>query len=190
MRNKSSNKRPRSSSLYVLQKREPKSQVINYGTAPGVVGALTHVTAIAQGDGLADRSGDKINVEKVVFRVNIISTATNNTRYILFRDKMNFNITPTRADVLASASVSSALSSLNFIQQGRYKILMDKTVSSSVNGDLAHYICYTSKVNAPCFYYGAAANQFANGSIWLLVISDAAAASGHDVNIQTIYSDF
>jgi len=172
-----------------MLRREPKAAVIPYSTAPTTTGAVVHVSAIAQGDGLGDRSGDQVYVERIHFAVNVLATASQNIRYILFRDKFNQGTTPAVTDVLTTASVASPFSSLAQIQQKRFQILLDKVMSFSVAGSLAGYARCTLNVNQPTYFTGSATTTKAAGSIYLLVISDVASGA-HDVEMQLVYSDY
>jgi hypothetical protein len=184
------NGRSAGSTAGFVYRREPKSAVVPYNTAPTVAGAVAHITVIAQGDGLADRSGDKIFIERVNLMVNSLASASNNTRYIVFRDKFNLGTTPGVTDVLASAVVASPYSSLNVVQQKRFRILCDFVISGSVNGRTATTVRKTMLVNQPTFFTGAASTTKASGSLYLLVVTDAATSSNHDVEMQLVYSDF
>lgn len=171
-------------------RREPKSAVVAYATAPALAGAVTHISVIAQGDGLSDRSGDKIFIEKVNLMVNSLSTASNNTRYVLVRDNFNLGTTPAYTDVFTSAFVASPYSSLNVVQQKRFRVLCDFVISGSVAGNSATTVRRTINVNQPCFFSGAASTTKAVGSLYLCVITDVATSVAHDVEMQVIYSDY
>jgi len=170
--------------------REPKSAVVPYNTVPTAAGAVAHISVIAQGDGLADRSGDKIFVERINLMVNSISSASNNTRYIVFRDKFNQGTTPGVTDLLTTAVVASPYSSLNVVQQKRFRILCDFIISGSTNGKAASVVRKNMVVNQPTYFTGAASTTKASGSLYLLVITDTATTSAHDVEMQIVYSDF
>jgi hypothetical protein len=173
-----------------MLRREPKSAVVPYNTAPTVAGAVAHITVIAQGDGLADRSGDKIFIERVNLAVNSISSATNNTRYVVVRDNFNLGTTPAYTDVFSTAVVSSPFSSLNVVQQKRFRVLCDFVINGSVNGKAASFVKRSFPVNAPCYFSGAASTTKSSGSLYLLVVTDTATSSVHDVEMQIVYSDF
>jgi len=174
----------------LLFRREPKSAVVPYNTVPTTAGVVTHITVIAQGDGLADRSGDKIFIERVNLAVNSISSASNNTRYVVVRDNFNLGTTPSYTDVFATAVVASPYSSLNVVQQKRFRILCDFVINGSTNGKAASFVRKTMIVNQPCFFTGAASTTKAAGSLYLLVVTDNATTSAHDVEMQIIYSDY
>jgi len=171
-------------------RREPKSAVVPYNTAPTVAGAVAHISVIAQGDGLADRSGDKIFIERVNLMVNSLSAASNNTRYVLVRDNFNLGTTPSYTDVFTTAVVSSPYSSINVVQQKRFRVLCDFIISGSVNGRVATTVRRTINVNQPCYFSGAASTTKAAGSLYLCVVTDTATSSAHDVEMQIVYSDY
>jgi hypothetical protein len=174
----------------MVLRREPKSAVVPYNTQPTTAGSVAHVTVIAQGDGLADRSGDKIFIERVNLMVNTLSTLTNNTRYVLVRDAFNLGTTPSYTDVFATAVVASPYSSLNVVQQKRFRVLCDFVISGSAAGVAASTVRRNIIVNQPCYFTGAASTTKAAGSLYLCVVTDAATSSNHDVEMQIIYSDY
>jgi DNA polymerase III psi subunit len=190
MKNNNRSRKGRRSQGGFMHRREPKEFVGNVGGGPATAGAISHVSAIAQGDGLGDRSGDKIFIERIKFSVNFLASATSNARIILFVDKHNTNTAPVVTDVLTSATVSALYNPLTITQQKRFRILMDKYFNFSLNGTLAATCQKNIKVNSPAYYGGAAATTFAAGTVWMLTIADVASASAYDIKTGVIYSDF
>lgn len=180
----------RGRTAYITLRREPKSVVVPYTTQPTTAGTVAHVTVIAQGDGLADRSGDKIFIEKVNLMVNSLSTISNNTRYVLVRDAFNLGTTPAYSDIFVTAVVASPFSSLNVVQQKRFRVLCDFVISGSTSGTAATTIRRSINVNQPCYFTSSATTAKAAGSLYLCVVTDAATSSNHDVEMQIIYSDY
>lgn len=177
--------------LDMLARREPLGVVIGYGTAPTTAGVVVNLTQIAQGDALNTRSGDKVWVEQVRLRCNILATATSNWRYIVFRDRFGIGTTPAVTDVLTAANVAAHHSTINVIQQKRFTILLDKTISFSAAGKLSDVWRKNITVNQPTYYDGASATtNKASGQIYLLLIADVATPGNHDFESQIIYSDF
>jgi hypothetical protein len=150
---------------------------------------VVNTTAVVQGDDLADRTGRKIFIESLRFRVNQLATATNNTRFMLVRDRFNLGTIPGVTDILTSASVGAAYQSDNVIVQKRFQILMDVTKSYSLNGTLAGIADRYIKVQLPAFFSGAASTDEGSGLILLLVITDVATSSAIDCKVQTVYID-
>lgn len=175
----------------LLSRREPLAAVLNYTTGPTTAGALVTLTQVAQGTGLNTRSGDKIFVECVNVSCTILATATSNWRYIVVRDRFNTGSAPSVIDIITNAAVSAPLSSINVVQQKRFTILLDKTLSFSTAGQLSHTFRHKLSVNQPTYYTGstALANP-SSGQIYLLLISDVATPGTHDFNAQLVYSDF
>ncbi len=180
-----------SKALHIISQREPYGVVVAYSTVPTTSGAIANLTQIPQGDSLNTRAGDKVLVEKINVRCNILATATSNWRYIVFRDRFNTGTTPVVGDVLANPTVASPYSTINVIQQKRFTILMDKVMSFSSAGSLSGTFKRILNVNQPTYYSGSSAtvNQAA-GQIYLLVVSDVATAGAHAFEAQTIYHDF
>jgi len=189
MRKSKRSKQPKRYNV-VLLRREPKSLAGSSNTVATTSGVITHISAIAQGDGIGDRSGDKIFIEHVEFGVNMLATATNNTRFVLLQDKFNLGTAPAVSDIFTSAGVAALFNSLYVTQQKRFKILMDKTLSFSSAGELARTFKYTAKVGSPCYYTGSASTTQGSGSIWLLHISDVATAATLDIRTKVVYSDY
>ena len=118
------------------------------------------------------------------------ASASNNTRYVLVRDALNLGTTPSYTDVFTTAVVASPFSSLNVVQQKRFRVLCDFIISGSAAGVAASTVRRNIAVNQPCYFTGAASTTKAAGSLYLLVVTDAATSSNHDVEMQIIYSDY
>jgi hypothetical protein len=189
MKNNNRSRKGRRSQGAYLHRREPKGYFSTVNGGPVLAGSVSHVSAIAQGDGLGNRSGDKVYIEHVKFGVNFLATGTNNTRIILFTDKHNSNTTPVVSDILISPAVSALYNPLTITQQKRFRILMDKCFSFSINGTQAATHYKTIKVNAPAYFLGSAATTFAAGTVWMLTITDVASVCAYDIETGVIYSD-
>lgn len=168
---------------------EHKVITSNTGTVPTTAGYVVNTTVVGEGDDLADRSGRKIYIESLHMRLNQLATATNNTRFILVRDKFNLGAVPAVLDIITSASVGAPYHQDNVITQKRFKVLLDVTKSYSLNGTLAGVVDRRVKVNLPAFWSGAASTDEGSGLIWLLVITDVATSSGIDLKVQTVFTD-
>jgi prephenate dehydratase len=173
----------------LLNSIEHKVVTSTTSTVPTTAGYVVNTTAVVQGDDLADRTGRKIFIESLRFRVNQLATATNNTRFMLVRDRFNLGTIPGVTDILTSASVGAAYQSDNVIVQKRFQILMDVTKSYSLNGTLAGIADRYIKVQLPAFFSGAASTDEGSGLILLLVITDVATSSAIDCKVQTVYID-
>jgi len=175
--------------MMASQRREVKSLVVPFNTAPTTAGAVAHLTVIAQGDGLADRIGDVVFIQRMNLIVNSLSTLSNNTRYVVVRDNFNLGTTPSYTDIFTTAVVASPYSSLAVVQQKRFRILCDFVISASLNGNAANVVRKSFPVNQPCYFTGAASTTKAAGSLYLCVITDVATSATHDVEMQILYSD-
>lgn len=174
-----------------LRRAEPNTFSTAYGTQPTTAGAVSQLSGIAQGDGLGDRTGDKIWVRYIEFGFNQLSSGTNNTRFLIVRDDSPEGGTPSVTDILTSAVVSSPFQSLNVTQMRRFRILFDKTTSSSQNGNLAHAMKPKKiMINQPTYFSGSAAGNKGRGTLYFLVITDVATSSNIDARFKLVYNDF
>jgi hypothetical protein len=188
-RNKASVKSKSKATGHMLRAIEHKVVTSTTSTVPTVAGYVVNTTVIAQGDDLADRSGRKVFIEKLHLRLNQLATATNNTRFMLVRDRFNLGTIPGVTDILSSASVGAPYHQDNVVLQKRFKILMDVTKSYSTNGQLAGIVDRSRTVNLPVFFSGAASTDEGSGLILLLVITDVATSSAIDLKVQTLFMD-
>lgn len=95
----------------------------------------THITAIAQGDTAATRTGNSILLRNIYLRgiaeINAAVTATTRITFALVKDKQQHSDTsPTVADVFTSNTNPESMLNLNNV--GRFKVIWRKTINLSI----------------------------------------------------------
>lgn len=140
-------------------------------------GDIQFLSGIAQGDTDITRSGNKVLLKDILFRVNINSnSATQNTtvRMILFVDKECDGANPTVAQLLTSAS---PLSPLNMDFSKRFVIISDKLMSFSNTGQQERTFKIYKTLNFHALFDGnlVTVADAKENHIFALFISDTAA---------------
>jgi len=125
--------------------------------ATGVVGSLN---ALAQGDEVSQRTGTVIQpVSLDVMMESYVGAYTDAVRYIIFYDTKFTGTDPTTNMVLATDFIGANYNFINVIQNKRFHILMDETVSLNGNGvgfDIRHKVIK----NIPkCYYSGTSSSK-------------------------------
>lgn len=145
------------------------------GTIPDS-GGVTHISAIAQGDGDGARTGNSIFVRSInwkgqVFR-STLGNAAQTVRVIVFMDTQQVtDSAPGVTDVLQSATVYSHL---NVNALGRFKILTNRLFCLSSTGDLVKPFQINLPMRHHVRYNGSASTDIQRGGLYVLVISDQA----------------
>jgi hypothetical protein len=158
---------------------------------PATTGTIYYMSAVSQDDTRSGRTGERITVEYIEWRWNIIATLTSNYRMVIFRDMFNQQVAPAVSDVLQTASVSSSYSYANYVNNKRFKILFDRCTSQSAVGDLSN----TGSMRIPCRFInlfngtGSTVASAAQGVIFLLVITDTAASGTLNTYYRMVFSD-
>jgi len=177
----------------VLGVTEPKvysTQTSGNITATG--GSLFNFTnGIVEGDDINMRSGTKIEVRSISFRIRGIATASNvSIRFVLFSDMMNTGTFPTTAQILPTAGIMSHYSDVRQKQQHRYRILHDEMLDCSSGGPAIKHSFIELSRNFPIYYNGptAVAASEGKGAVSLLVIADTNLGN-FDYDFQIVYND-
>lgn len=133
---------------------------------------ITHLSTIAQGDGVTNREGNTVKLLSIQLRASYVTTdATNIFRVILFRWKDRS--TPTAAQVLNSSS--NPLSTLNNNTSKMYHILYDKLIATDTYNPIRvtkKFLNYQKRPYTISFE-GSGASDYSEGNIWMLVLSDS-----------------
>jgi len=134
---------------------------------------ITHITAIAQGDGINQRTGNSILVNYIYMRTQIVLNASATTsmfRLLLIRDLQQVGDTaPALLDVLTTADCNSFLNANNV---GRFKILHDCVYSLDNAQRKQLFFKKYIKLNQHVRYNGSASSDIQKGGIYLMVLSD------------------
>lgn len=155
------------------------SQVIaSYAT--GATGTVTPLTqGLLVGDTISGRTGIVIKPLVLELNLSIIAPSTMTeaifTRIIIFQDMQNTGVTPTVANVLDGGTPTSTYT-VQPAQQGRFKILMDRTFSTTPTAENAAVMKeFRFKLKGLIYYNGDtnAAGSNGPGSLWMLNISNS-----------------
>lgn len=156
-------------------------------TATGAIdynGSIDLLSGIAQGNDDDGRSGDSILVRSDNFKLEWAVNATagiTTARTIIFYDNKNIGTAPTVSQILQSVgSVFSVHSPLNRDSNGRFKILMDKTVTLNINGQASKNINKFLKLYFHQKFTGPNTTDISDKALYMLNICDQA------VNTPTI----
>lgn len=93
-------------------------------------GTISNLSLIAQGDDIANRSGDVINMHDIDLRMIFFQgtpAASASIRIILFTDGMGSGATVGVSELLLTANITSPYNPVN-AQRHRFKILRDETI--------------------------------------------------------------
>lgn len=132
-----SSRRSNYSSGYGYGVRSGELKVIDSGTTAITVantGGFTLMNGLSLGTDISNRVGRKIQIKSILSRLTTFplttaSTATGDiARVIIFQDMQSNGAAPSNTDLLQAASYASPL---NLANRDRFKILMDKTFTTS-----------------------------------------------------------
>lgn len=165
--------------------------VTNSDASIDVGGVIAHLSGIAQGDDVSNRTGNDITGDYIDLRISLgnneaeaASGASALLRVMVFQDTQQDNTDPTVLEVLQTAN---PLSQLNVDNVGRFKILFDHTctLNSLVNAQSAtgtglpvpirKYVhCYRKLKgkSAKIEFTGANATDVHNNNLYILFITD------------------
>ncbi len=172
-----------------------ESHILQTGTSgsTATAGVVTGITSnIVQGDGLSDRTGSKITVNRInaYFHTTIHASAiTDRVRLIVFSDTQNSNATPSVADVLTAASVSSYQNPANEIAN-RFRIYYDKTHQLNTAGSAGTQTSFTMKCGDYPVYYSSSTGSGRNNIYYLLISDTATTVASFTINFEVRFLDF
>lgn len=149
--------------------------------------SIVHLTPIAQGDGVSDRSGNRVSLQSIHIRGILQGGAVGGTatqpqpiRLMLVLAK-SWDSTSNIAvsDLLDSSSYES----FRDLEQDtkNFKVLMDKSYivyGTYNNPSFAKLVNINRKVNIPCEFDGGATNQMKRNQLFLVAIADNTGATG------------
>ena len=136
-------------------------------------GYVTHLSGIAQGDGVNQRTGLGILAKGLsargVFWIHA-SASTSQVRVIYFIDLQQIaDTTPGVTDVLTGSFWNAHYNTSNV---GRFKILSDTCFGLSANGPQQKIFKHYFKLNRHIRYNGTAATDQQKGAVYILLISN------------------
>ena len=154
---------------------EKKTYDASFPSPQSSTATVTPLTGIAQGDDYNAREGRSILLKSIQVQGNIgqnnSATATL-YRWIVFIDNDNTGSAPTAAQ-LGITSVNS-LRDPNPVNMKRFSILCDRLIRMDDGSNQNFPIKWFHKLNHHAKFDGTTANDYAQGSVWLLTVSDQA----------------
>ncbi len=166
----------------------------SFPAAPNTTGSTTNLTAIAQGDDVSNRQGNKIRMKQLLLSGNVrlhASATDSNVRMVIVRDNNGSTTIPTITDLYGSAAnfFQNLLKEGNPQQNSRFTVLWDKYVF--VNSDTPNKpVAYSMALDHHCFFSGTAATDEGKGALYLFQASNES-TNDPVVNIlaQTVWID-
>ncbi len=146
---------------------------------PSSSGAVVNLTAIAQGDDIDNRQGNKIRAKYISIRglTQRHASATNSfLRMMVIRDNNGSTTQPAIADLFSTVAVfAQNENKLGDPQSNsRFSILWDKYVIFDSTSRLLAPVNWTSSLDHHIFYTGTAATNEGKGNIYLFIASNEA----------------
>jgi len=146
------------------------------GTNITNTGYIRHITALTEGSGPYDRTGNSVLLRSLYKRIRITkhpSPLTTVVRMIFFIDTQQISdTTPAVADVLTNVGVDSPLTLNNY---GRFKILLSKTITLTTNSPIFHSEKF-DKMYHHIRFNGTVNTDIQKGGVYMLLLSDQPAA--------------
>ncbi len=142
-----------------------------------LAGVVTHLTGIAQGDGVSARTGDAVRLRAMEMRLRLATFTDSDCawRIIVFSDLRQVSGTaPAVTTVLDS---DSALSPYSIATAGRWHVYKDMVFNQNarfLNGDMADDIVWHIPLNRTARWSGGTYNA---GQIFCLITCDVASAA-------------
>jgi len=173
--------------IRIVQKTEEKKRFPVFGAlGPSTAGGCTDFMAIGQGVNAALRIGDRVTLNELHLRVDLIgSDATQFVRVILFQ--WFDDSVPIVTDILDTGTFlpMSWLADYNAVQPTKYAIIRDTSTSLSTSTGPAcanfQWVIKPNQWPKKQVVYSSASTVGSN-KIWLLTISDSLAISHPTVN--------
>ncbi len=146
---------------------------------PNTTGATKNMTAIAQGDDIANRQGDKIRLKYLSLSGTIklhASATTSQVRLVLVRDNNGSTTQPAISDIWVSAAFFLDNKHKTGAPQvnSRFTILYDKffLINSVGNNQVAFN--WSSSLDHHCYFTGTQGTDEGKGHIYCMIASNEA----------------
>ncbi len=157
----------------IKNRQEMKFLTTNFSGVITDGSVILHLNPVPQGDTENERNGNRIKSQGWEYRVStIVNDSTNLVRIIIFQDKSSNGIVPQLSNLLEGSDVLSMYDDTNV--PGRFRILSDRTVTLSTNGDnQVQFIHRTGKLTSVATFNDLLTVPHQN-SVFMLLISDSA----------------
>lgn len=144
-------------------------------TTVSSTGAITHVSAIGQGDGLTQRTGNSVLCSYVAYKVRYAkhaSATSSVVRCMILRDNQQVADTaPAVGDILDTGNVVAFYSAIN---AGRFQILSDRVHVMDAGCGIGVYASESITLNKHIRFNGSATTDIQKGGLYILLISNEA----------------
>ncbi len=158
--------------------------------APDNDGDLVILNSIAQGDSDQTRDGDKIRMQNLTIRGDVIGNGVSADciRLIIFHDKQNVILTPN--DLLAGISeISSVHQPKRYDRRFQTKILFDRTWTVSPDGPRIKCFKKVIKLNINTQYTAGTTTARTGSLKFVLLAIPATASSAFNMVSRLTYTD-
>jgi len=146
---------------------------------PNSTGSVVNLTAIAQGDTIASRQGQKIRLKYLMVRGNMelhASATSSRVRLLIVRDNNGSTNQPAIIDLFNSvATFASNQNKLGDPQtNSRFSFLMDKMIYLNAGSGDQKQFKFSVELDHHCFFTGTAASDEGKGALYLFIASNEA----------------
>lgn len=162
-----------------------------FSTTADSAGFVTHLTAIAQGDTVSNRTGNSVLLSyltiKSLWAINSLNV-TAFIRILIVRDKQQVgDSSPTITDILETIAVTSHY---DITTVGRFQILLDKMFDLNSNGKQTHIFKKTINLKKHVRFNGTASSDIQKGGIYFIAFSDQGTnIPAHVTNVRIAWHD-
>jgi hypothetical protein len=170
---------------------EIKANYQGTGYVPTTSGGTFMVSNLAQGDTIQQRTGNTINLHRILRNVVYSMSTSCTVRIIIYRDKFHDGVFPPVNDILENADVTSTYNFQHIVQRKRYIILHDESQNFTTGGKLTHTSVKSIPHECKVYYSGptaAISDQRAN-SVFMLIITDTATPGNINFTTQIQFTD-
>lgn len=158
-----------------------------FTTDPNSTGAVVNLTAIAQGDDIDDRQGNKLRLKYISCRgeISLNSSATNSrVRYAIVRDNNGSTTQPSIADVFVSAATFLSNKNKKGDPQAnsRFTVLHDQYIYVNTDTPTKPFK-WSMSLDHHVFFTGSASTDEGKGHVYLMI------ASNETTNDPVVFAD-
>ncbi len=150
-----------------------------FTTDPSSTGSVTNLTAIAQGDDIDERDGNKIRVKYIKFSGSVTlnaSASDSRVRIVVIRDNNGSTTQPAITDLYTTASgyANNQMKVSTPQNNSRFTVLYDRLLIMDAGHGLTQQFKWSSSLDHHVFYTGTAATDEGKGNLYLFLASNEA----------------